>query len=210
MELFETINTRLTIRKYKSDTPPMDDIKKIIDAARLAPSATNSQNWQFIAVTNKKIMEEMKDAIIEKYDELSGLIPDPEFQEKMDYYKSYSTFFVNAPVLFVIVETPRKSYITEVLKENNIFGEKLKYMRPDSSLLSIGAAIENMSLAAHALGYGTCWMAAPVIATEAFSEILKLEKGCHVISIMPMGIPYRDDYKSPPKKTLEEVMRIVE
>jgi len=210
MDIFETINTRKTIRKYKPDMPLMEDIRKIVDAARLAPSATNSQNWEFIVITNKNVMEEMKDAVIKEYDKLAKLYDKKEFEEKINHYKSYSTFFVNAPVLIAIVETKRTSYVTEVMKELNYPFEKLKYMRPDSSLLSMGAAIENMSLAAHALGYGTCWMAAPIIATEEFSKILNLDTDSHVISLLPLGIPYRDDYKSPEKKSLEEVMRIID
>ena len=210
MDFFETINTRKTIRKYKPDMPHMEDIKKIINAARLAPSATNSQNWQFIVIKNKNIMEKMKNAVIDAYDNLLKLYNEPSFSEQINHYKSYSTFFVNAPILIAIVETKRTSNITEIMKKLNFEPDKLKYMRPDSSLLSMGAAIENMSLAAHALGYGTCWMAAPLIATEAFSSILQLEKNSHVISLLPLGIPYRDDYQSPQKKSLQEVMRIID
>ncbi len=210
MDFFNTINTRLSIRKFKEDMPHMEDIKKIIDSARLAPSATNSQNWQFIVIKNKEIMEKMKNAIVKKYDELAELVPDIEFQEKITYFKNYSTFFVNAPVLIAVVETERTSYITEALKKIGISAEELKYIRPDSSLLSIGGSIENISLTAHNLGYGTCWMVAPVIASEEFGRILNLEKGSHVVSILPLGIPYREDYKSPPKKSLDEVMKIIE
>lgn len=210
MDIFETINTRKTIRKYKSDIPLMEDIRKIIDSARLAPSATNSQNWEFIVIKNKNILEKMKNAVEAEYDKLSKLYNKEEFTEKINHYKSYSTFFVNAPITIAIVETKRTSYITEVMKELNFEPEKLKYMRPDSSLLSMGAAIENMSLAAHALGYGTCWMVAPIIATQEFSQILNLDKDSHVISLLPIGLPYRDDYKSPDKKTLEDVMRIID
>ncbi len=210
MDIFETINTRKTIRKYKTDMPSMEDIKKIVDAARLAPSATNSQNWEFIVIKNKDVMEKMKNAVITEYDKLSQLYNKEEFTEKINYYKSYSTFFVNAPIVIAIAETKRISVITEVMKELKFEPEKLKYMRPDSSLLSMGAAIENMSLAAHALGYGTCWMAAPIVATDEFSKILNLDENSHIISLLPLGIPYRDDYKSPEKKTLEEVMRIID
>ena len=115
MDFFETINTRKTIRKYKSDMPDMEDIKKIIDSARLAPSATNSQNWKFIVIKNKNIMEQMKNAVINEYDKLAKLNNDNEFLEKINYFKSYSTFFVNAPVLIAIVETQRTSYITEMI-----------------------------------------------------------------------------------------------
>lgn len=210
MDFFETINTRKTIRKYKPDMPDMDDVRKIIDAARVAPSATNSQNWQFIVIKNKNILEKMKNAVINEYDKLAELNTEEEFLEKINYFKSYSTFFVNAPIVIAIVETKRVSYITEMMKKLNFDNETLKYMRPDSSLLSIGGAIENMSLAAHNLGYGTCWMVAPIIATEEFSKLLNLDNDSHVVSLLPLGLPYRDDYQSPPKKTLEEVIKIID
>lgn len=210
MDFFETINTRKTIRKYKPDMPDMEDIKKIIDSARLAPSATNSQNWKFIVIKNKELMEKMKEAVVDEYDKLAKLNNDEEFLEKISYFKSYSTFFTNAPILIAIVETQRVSYITEMMKKLNFSTEKIKLMRPDSSLLSIGAAIENMSLSAHNLGYGTCWMVAPIIATETFSQLLNLEKEEHVVSLLPLGIPYSENYQSPQKKNLEEVMKIIE
>lgn len=210
MDFFETINTRKTIRKYKPDMPNMEDIKKIIDSARLAPSATNSQNWQFIVIKNKKLMEQMKNAVINEYDKLAELNNDEEFLEKINYFKNYSTFFTNAPVLIAIVETPRTSYITEMMKKLNFTPEQIKLMRPDSSLLSIGAAIENMSLSAHNLGYGTCWMVAPIIAAETFDKLLNLEENAHVVSLLPLGIPYNENYQSPAKKSLDEVMKIIE
>lgn len=210
MDFFETIKTRKTIRKYKPDMPPMADIEKIIDSARLAPSATNSQNWQFIVIKNKDIMDKMKTAVIEEYDKLAQMNTDEIFLEKINYFKSYSTFFTNAPVLIAIVETQRTSFITEMMKKMGFSPEKIKLLRPDSSLLSIGAAIENMSLSAHNLGYGTCWMVAPIIGVETFDKLLGLEENAHVVSLLPLGIPYSESYQSPPKKSLEEVMRVIE
>ena len=151
MDFFETINTRRTIRKYKEDMPPMEDIKKIIDAGRLAPSATNSQNWVFYVIKNKNIMEQMKNAVIEEYDKLAEQFSnDIEFVEKIDYFKNYSTFFVNAPILIAIVETQRISTITEMLRNSGMSEDVLKYVRPDSSLLSIGGANILQNIFTHA------------------------------------------------------------
>ena len=153
----------------------------------------------------------MKDAILAKYDELlKKHSTNEEFVQKADYYKAYSTFFVNAPVVFAIVEQTRNSIITEILEKDGINGFELKAMRPDSSLLSMGAAIENMSLAAHNLGYGTCWMAAPIIAGMDFIKILKLDEGEKVCSLLTLGEPFSDVYQSPPKKTLDEVLEIID
>ena len=82
-------------------------------------------------------------------------------------------------------------------------------MRPNSSLLSIGAAVENMSLAAHALGYGTCWLCAPIVAYKKFKEILNLDEKSKIVSLLTVGIPEHNNFKSPPKKPLSEVMKIL-
>ena len=210
MEFFDVINTRKTIRKYKSDMPPMGDIEKIIDAGRLAPSANNAQNWEFIVIKNKKLMEEMKEAVIKDHDKLAELANDKAFAEKLASHKNFATFFTNAPVVIAIVEKKLNSSITELMQKLNYSPERIAKMRPSSSLLSIGAAIENMSLAAHALGYGTCWMVAPIISAESFSELLNLDDNECVVSLLPLGIPFTDKYQAHEKKSLNEVMKVID
>ncbi|MEW5819309.1 MAG: nitroreductase family protein, partial [Cyanobacteriota bacterium] len=62
MDLFEAIKTRKSVRKFKDDIPSKDDVKKIIDAARLAPSGHNKQNWYFIVIYNKDVQKQLKNA----------------------------------------------------------------------------------------------------------------------------------------------------
>lgn len=50
MDFFETIRNRTSVRSYEITSIPEDTIVKIIEAARLAPSAHNRQPWHFIAV----------------------------------------------------------------------------------------------------------------------------------------------------------------
>lgn len=209
MDFFEVLTTRKTIRKYKEDIPPVSDIHKIIDAGRLAPSATNSQNWEFIAIYQQEIKKAMFDAVTEMYDEISQLEITDENKNKLNMYKYYSGFFVKAPVVIAIVEKERNSFVTNILKENNYPDDEISLMRPNSSLLSIGAAIENMSLAAHALGYGTCWLCAPIVAYKKFKEILNLDEKSKIVSLLTVGIPEHNNFKSPPKKPLSEVMKIL-
>lgn len=51
---FEIVEKRRAIRKYKQYDIPEEDLKKILEAARLAPSAENSQPWRFIIVKDQK------------------------------------------------------------------------------------------------------------------------------------------------------------
>jgi len=51
---FEVLEKRRAIRKYKPYDIPDHDLKKIFEAARLAPSANNNQPWRFIVVKDQK------------------------------------------------------------------------------------------------------------------------------------------------------------
>ena len=210
MDFFETISKRKTIRKYKQEQPPIEDVKKIINSARLAPSATNSQNWKFIAIYNNEVKQKMADAVICEYEKLESFAKDEKITKKIEYYKNFSVFFKDAPVVIACVETERKSEIGEFLKSLNFDSEVIKQARPDSSLLSMGGAIENMSLTATALGYGTCWMCAPIIAYKVFKQILNLSDTDKVVSLLTLGFPYSENLNQPPKKPLEEIISIIE
>jgi len=59
MEVLEAIKTRRSIRKYKPEPLPEEDLKKILKAAQRAPSAGNKQPWRFIVVRD----DEMKDKL---------------------------------------------------------------------------------------------------------------------------------------------------
>lgn len=210
MDFFDVINTRKTIRKYKEDHPPIEDIKRIIDAARLAPSAMNAQNWKFIAIYNDDIKRKMSDSVVKKYDEIAKWEESIPHRSRIEGSKSYSTFFVDAPVVIAVVELKKESYMNEILTKKGVPLGEISNLRPDSSLLSIGGAIENMSLAANALGYGSCWMCAPIIANEDFKEILNIEEDGKIVSLLTIGKPLQINAVSPSKKSLNEVMQIIE
>jgi len=50
MEVFEAIKKRRSVREFKADPVPEEKLKRILEAARLAPSAHNEQEWKFIVV----------------------------------------------------------------------------------------------------------------------------------------------------------------
>jgi nitroreductase len=67
--------------------------------------------------------------------------------------------------------------------------EQIKRLRPLPGLQSVSAAIQNMLLAAHALGYGSCWMTGPLVAQEAFEELLGYGKERFIAALLPVGVP---------------------
>lgn len=59
MSVFDTIKDRRSIRVYKGERIPKDKLEKLLEAARLAPSAANRQNWKFIVVENEQIKNKL-------------------------------------------------------------------------------------------------------------------------------------------------------
>lgn len=59
MELFETIFSRRSIRNFTGKPIPKEDLEKIVDAGRFAPSATNKQMWDFVVITEREILDDI-------------------------------------------------------------------------------------------------------------------------------------------------------
>lgn len=209
MELIEAIKKRRSIRKFKSDKIPKEDIYDIIYAATLAPSAHNKQMWRFIAISNKDILREMKRAIMNEIEEVSNW---PELKEagvKVKGMRAYSTFFVKAPLVFAVLVKPYHSMIDEVLKLEGLKKGQAELLRSQVEIQSVAAAVENLLLVATEKGYGTCWMCGPLIAAPALKEILKIEEPWRLMALVPMGIP---DQELKPKivKKIDEVLEFID
>ena len=52
MDTFETLFARRSVRRYKDQPIPAEDLKQILEAGRQAPSASNRQPWHFVVVTD--------------------------------------------------------------------------------------------------------------------------------------------------------------
>jgi len=59
LDLLDAIKTRRSIRRFKPTRIPTHLIKSVIDVARHAPSANNTQPWEFIIVKDKRVKEQL-------------------------------------------------------------------------------------------------------------------------------------------------------
>lgn len=62
MEFMDVVRKRRSIRRYKPDPVPEEEIKYIMEAARLAPSWANTQCWHFVVVTDAAVKEKLGQA----------------------------------------------------------------------------------------------------------------------------------------------------
>lgn len=128
MSVEEAIARRFSCRSYKPDPVPAPWLHRVLDAARLAPSACNQQPWRFAVVRDS----EARRRIVEE-----GFLPGIKM-----------TWAAAAPVHVVI--GMEVSFITHRLAAS-VSGV-------DYPWVDIGIAGEHLVLAATALGLGTCWI----------------------------------------------------
>ena len=129
MQFLELVRKRKSTRRYSSRPIPREIIDRCLEAARLAPSACNSQPWFFIVIDEQKLKEAVAEAAF------SGIY-------------SMNSFAKNAPVLIVVV-TERTSYLVRL-------GGYFRGTR--YSLIDVGIACEHLVLQAEQEGIGTCWL----------------------------------------------------
>jgi nitroreductase len=62
MDIYELIKTRKSVRKYRVDPVEPDKLRRLLEGARLAPSASNSQEWRFVVVRDPKTRRSLAEA----------------------------------------------------------------------------------------------------------------------------------------------------
>jgi nitroreductase len=207
MDLFEAIQNRKSIRRFKQDPVSDEDIKKILDAGRFAPSASNTQPWSFIVIKDKALLRKMADAVREMVDRMAPYAGSEQEAQRLAAYKNnFYVFFENAPVVIAVLMEP---YVSTGLLARMGYNEKeAMRLRPDPGLQSVSAAIQNMLLAIHALGYGSCWMTGPLVAQEAFEQLLGYGKERFIAALLPVGVPDENPLARN-RKPLDEITKMI-
>lgn len=127
MNFLELVKTRQSVRKYSPQAIEPEKIEQCIEAARLAPSACNSQPWKFIVLNDEDIKNKVA-------------------RETYNMVVQFNKFVVEAPMIVVLMmEKPK--VISQI-------GGRIK--NKDFYLMDVGIAAEHFCLQATELGLGTC------------------------------------------------------
>ncbi|MGB8218407.1 MAG: nitroreductase family protein [Candidatus Methanoperedens sp.] len=171
-DIIEIIKTRRSVREYKEDQIPDEDIKFLIDCARYAPSGFNTQPWSFLVIKNKdvmrKISEHGKKSMIPMLEPMKDV--SPKARDFLVFLKTKGTdMFYNAPLLIIIL--------------GNKNAPTVDYDCP--------MAAQNMMLAAHSKGIGSCWIGGvqPALMDEGFLKELGAPEGYKAIAPLIFGYP---------------------
>ena len=214
MDVITAIHERASVRGFTEKPVSQEMIECLLDAARQAPSASNQQPWNFVVVAGKTrelLCNDLLEACRKRdkqYDPSRGkTIPAiylertkkllkalrPHLNEMnkqvVSFLEEGSCLFYGAPVLILV--TMDKAH-------------------PQSKLVDIGCAVENLVLAAQDKGLGTCIIALVLMFEQLIRERLEIQDSLSIVVGIALGYP---DSELPvnnlraPKEELNEMTR---
>lgn len=181
--MLQAILNRRSIRKYKDKNISKSDIEEIIRAGMSAPSSKNEQPWKFIIVSNDskiKMANIMKQGMEREKDR--PLLP--ESAQYLGSAKHTLHIMEQAPVI-IFIENRLGVEITDTLTTDERVSEICNAQ-------SIGAAIENMTLTATALGLGSLWICDTFFAQAELKDWLNIKGELYAA----LAIGYADERPS--------------
>ncbi|MDR0492762.1 MAG: nitroreductase family protein [Nitrososphaerota archaeon] len=191
-DLHDVIRQRRSIRRYQSKPVPTEVVQRILEMVSWAPSAHNSQPWRFIVLEDSKVKrdlaEQMADAWATDASKDNQLVDAKMHSEQVER-------FAGAPVLILAsltMENLRK--FVDVSRQS---------IERDLAVESLGAGIQNLLLAAHAIGLGACWYCAPAFCKQLVQKTLKIPKHVEPHAFIILGYP-EEQPPAPHRKKITE------
>jgi nitroreductase len=201
MNIIEAINARKSIRGFKPDPVDQATITKILETAVRAPSAMNTQPWEFFVITGK-VLDNMRKQIVEKLNTGAPMQPDHlvvgwppdsiyrdrqvglakqlfkrmgiarENKEKRAQWLERGFRFFDAPAVIIVVTD--------------------KALSESGPLFDIGAVVNNICLAALEFDLGTCIEDQGVLYPEVARELAGIPDTKRLMIAIAMGYPDED------------------
>ena len=183
-DVFHIMHTMRAMRRLKPDPVPDELIEKILTAGTAAPSGGNSQRWRFLVVKDPEIKRQIQPYYRRAFDEVvvarhhaAAPPPGPEHAEahaqharNLEATEYLTDHFHEAPVWIVACLNAGKNATR-------------------STPGSIDPAVQNMLLAARAVGLGATLTTRHLHFEKEVEAILGLPEGMHPYAIIPIGYP---------------------
>src|SRR5437660_1185674 len=190
MEIFDAIYTLRAMRRLKTDPVPDELVWKVLDAAIRAPSGGNLQPWRFVVVTDAAKKKKIGEWYLDGWNKMYGPrrdvpITDPAAARTFKSADHLANHIAEAPVL--IFATVMSNMASVSGAGPNIF-----------------PAVQNLMLAARALGLGTTLTTLHKHHDADVKELLGIPDGVETMALIPMGWS-TGNFGTGPRRPVEEV-----
>src|SRR6267142_3023237 len=179
-DIFEIMSTMRAMRRLKPDPVPDEMINKILQAGQWAPSGGNTQRWRFLVVKDPEVKKKVQVYYKRLFDESVGpryaSSAPPPGSDAARYKRQHAAV----------------EYLTDHYHEAPVWIVACLEDGPNPNRgagASIYPAVQNMLLAARALGLGTTLTTRHLLFEKEAEAALGLPSGVHSYAILPIGYP---------------------
>ena len=198
MPLQEAITTQRAIRRLKPD--PVDDalLRRLLELAIKAPTGSNAQNWEFVVVKDPAVKARFARAnrrAFSLYERIGRrrVAGDPKWGRLLDAVRWQADHFEQIPVLIVACLRGPRAWFPPFAAAS-YYG-------------SIFPAVQNLLLAARAVGLGAALITLPLWSTWQARRILGLPRSVTPCAVVPLGWPM-GNYGPTTRRPVEDVVSI--
>ena len=167
-ETIDVILHRRSVRSFQPEPLPRKTLNAILLAGCAAPHGGPAEPWRLVVIQKDETKRQLLVALKRGIDRACG------GQPKDGYW---CTFFVGAPVVVAVTFKPTSMRGPDERTELGI------------GVGSAACAIENMLIAAAALGLGACWVGPLPEAKAEFEELLGIKPPWEFLALVPIGRP---------------------
>lgn len=184
-DIFKAIHSQRAIRKLKADSIPNEIVNTLLEAAIRAPSGANQQTWKFLIIRDSKVKTS-----IGSY-----------------YSKAWELAYGDSATVTLNIDSKVKSsaaYLADHLDQAPVLilacvehdGSKLTLTRGSS----IYPAVQNILLAARALGIGSVLTTLHRRYEKEIKHLLGIPENVDIAAILPIGYPTGEESYGPSKR----------
>lgn len=193
----ELARTRRSVRRFAPGKPSRSQIDRLIETACWAPSNHNRQGWKFIVFEDARQIRELAERIRRSVRKtLAGA--HRLAAARADELIRFSGAFDQAPVVILAMHKKSPAVGRELLA--SAVSELAS-----GEALSAAMAVQNLLLAAHAMGLGACVMTAPLLAGDVWATLGDLPAGFEPTCVLAVGHPAHQP-EPPRRKGLPHVV----
>jgi coenzyme F420-0:L-glutamate ligase / coenzyme F420-1:gamma-L-glutamate ligase len=189
---------RRSVRAFEDRAVPRAALEEMLEAARWAPSPHGRQPWRFAVLTRPEAKERLAATMGDDWRAILAQDGEPEATTDLRLAKSRQR----------IREAPALILACLYLDDLDTYPDPDRQRAEEvMAVQSLGAAIQNMLLAAYALGLDTGWMCAPLFSPAAARAALNLDLRLIPHALIPVGYAARDPKRRPHRPVDELIVR---
>lgn len=179
MDFLTLIKSRRSSKSLGVGEVPFEVVLKALEAGVWAANAHNAQPWRFVVVSDPDVKRRLIEEMGREW--LSDLLADGVDEAKARQIVESSNG-----------RSMRASYIIVAclcMSDMDVYWDsKRRRCEYVMGVQSVAAAVQNILLAVHALGYGACWRCSPLFAPEAVKHVLGLPSDFEPMAFVEIGL----------------------